>query len=99
MRPRRARPAARGRGAAPSLRATEIADAARDGRDRVALEVDADSPTKADQLYRSLGWETDYVTESWFKDLDRLAVASVPGGGGDHRRVPRQRGPGGAGGG
>ena len=47
-----------------------IADAARDGRDRVALEVDADSPTKADQLYRSLGWETDYVTESWFKDLD-----------------------------
>jgi len=61
--------AARGRGVAKSLLATVIADAARDGRDRVALEVDADSPTSADQLYRSLGWETDYVTESWFKDL------------------------------
>lgn len=62
--------AARGRGVAKSLLATVIADAARHGRDRVSLEVDADSPTKADELYRSLGWETDYVTESWFKDLD-----------------------------
>ncbi|MET1132508.1 MAG: GNAT family N-acetyltransferase, partial [Aeromicrobium sp.] len=62
--------AARGRGVAKSLLATVIADAARNGRDRVALEVDADSPTKADELYRSLDWETDYVTESWFKDLD-----------------------------
>ncbi|MCD9154911.1 GNAT family N-acetyltransferase [Aeromicrobium duanguangcaii] len=62
--------AARGRGVAKSLLATVIADAARHGRDRVTLEVDADSPTKADELYRSLGWETEYVTESWFKDLD-----------------------------
>ena len=62
--------AARGRGVAKSLLATVIADAARRGRDRVGLEVDADSPTSADELYRSLGWETDYVTESWFKDLD-----------------------------
>jgi len=62
--------AARGRGVAKSLLATVIADAARSGRDRVGLEVDADSPTNADSLYRSLGWETDYVTESWFKDID-----------------------------
>ncbi|WP_230081561.1 GNAT family N-acetyltransferase [Aeromicrobium senzhongii] len=62
--------AARGRGVAKSLLATVIADAAHHGRDRVDLEVDADSPTKADELYRSLGWETEYVTESWFKDLD-----------------------------
>ncbi len=62
--------AARGRGVAKSLLATVIADAARSGRDRVALEVDADSPTRADELYRSLGWETEHVTESWFKDLD-----------------------------
>lgn len=62
--------AARGRGVAKSLLATVIADAARSGRDRVGLEVDADSPTKADELYRSLGWVTDYVTESWFKDID-----------------------------
>ncbi len=62
--------AARGRGVAKSLLATVIADAARHVRDRVALEVDADSPTRADELYRSLGWETDYVTQSWFKDLD-----------------------------
>lgn len=62
--------AARGRGVAKSLLATVIADAARSGRDRVGLEVDADSPTNADELYRSLGWTTDYVTESWFKDID-----------------------------
>lgn len=61
--------AARGRGVAKSLLATVIADAARRGRDRVGLEVDADSPTSADALYRSLGWTTQYVTESWFKDL------------------------------
>jgi len=62
--------AARGRGVAKSLLATVIADAARSGHDRVGLEVDADSPTNADSLYRSLGWETDHVTESWFKDID-----------------------------
>ncbi|GAA3545736.1 N-acetyltransferase [Aeromicrobium flavum] len=62
--------AARGRGVAKSLLATVIADAAQRGRNRVGLEVDADSPTSADQLYRSLGWETEYVTESWFKDID-----------------------------
>ena len=61
---------ARGRGIAKSLLYTVIADAARRGRDRVGLEVDADSPTGADGLYRSMGWETDYVIESWFKDLE-----------------------------
>ncbi len=61
---------ARGRGVAKSLLHTVIADAAERGRDRVGLEVDASSPTGADGLYRSMGWETDYVTESWFKDVD-----------------------------
>ncbi|HEX3221773.1 MAG TPA: GNAT family N-acetyltransferase [Nocardioides sp.] len=61
--------AARGRGVAKGLLHTVIADAAKRGRDRVALEVDADSPTKADQLYVSMGWVTDYVTESWFRDV------------------------------
>lgn len=60
---------ARGRGVAKSLLGTVIADAAERGRDRVGLEVDADSPTSADQLYLSLGWTTDYATDSWFKDI------------------------------
>jgi ribosomal protein S18 acetylase RimI-like enzyme len=61
---------ARGRGVAKALLHTVIADAAQRGRDRVGLEVDADSPTGADGLYASMGWKTDYVIESWFKDLD-----------------------------
>lgn len=61
---------ARGRGVAKALLHAVIADAARRGRDRVGLEVDADSPTGADGLYRSLGWRTRYVTESWHRDLD-----------------------------
>jgi mycothiol synthase len=60
---------ARGRGVAKSLLATVIADAASRGRDRVGLEVDADSPTGADGLYVSMGWETKYVTQSWHKDV------------------------------
>lgn len=60
---------ARGRGVAKSLLYTVIADAAERSRDTVSLEVDNDSPTGADGLYRSLGWEVDYVTDSWFKDL------------------------------
>jgi GNAT superfamily N-acetyltransferase len=62
--------AARGRGVAKSLLATVIADAAQRGRNRVGLEVDADSPTSADQLYLALGWTTDYATDSWFKDIE-----------------------------
>jgi GNAT superfamily N-acetyltransferase len=62
--------AARGRGVAKGLLHTVLADAAERGRDRVALEVDADSPTRADGLYVAMGWVTDYVTESWFRDVD-----------------------------
>ena len=60
---------ARGRGVAKALLHTIIADAAARGRNRVGLEVDADSPTGAHELYVSLGWETKYVTESWHKDV------------------------------
>ncbi len=62
--------AARGRGVAKGLLSTVVSDAAERGRDRVSLEVDADSPTGADGLYVSMGWTTDYVTESWFRDVD-----------------------------
>jgi GNAT superfamily N-acetyltransferase len=55
----------RGRGVAKALLHTVIRDAAERGRSRVDLEVDADSPTGAQGLYLSMGWETDYVTESW----------------------------------
>jgi len=61
---------ARGRGVAKALLYAVIADAAQRGRDRVGLEVDSDSPTGADGLYASMGWNTDYVLESWFKELD-----------------------------
>jgi GNAT superfamily N-acetyltransferase len=60
---------ARGRGVAKGLLRTVLADAAARGRDNVALEVDANSPTGADRLYRGLGWETSYVTESWHRDV------------------------------
>jgi ribosomal protein S18 acetylase RimI-like enzyme len=63
-------PSARGRGVARSLLATVIADAAARGRNRVGLEVDADSPTGADRLYVSMGWRTDYVTRSWHRFVD-----------------------------
>jgi ribosomal protein S18 acetylase RimI-like enzyme len=62
-------PNARGRGVARSLLRTIIADAAGNGRDRVGLEVDADSPTGADRLYQSMGWTTSYMTQSWHKDV------------------------------
>jgi ribosomal protein S18 acetylase RimI-like enzyme len=60
---------ARGRGVAKALLHAVIADAAERGRDRVGLEVDDDSPTGANGLYSSMGWATDYVLESWFKDI------------------------------
>jgi ribosomal protein S18 acetylase RimI-like enzyme len=56
---------ARGRGVAKSLLHTVIRDARQRGRTSVDLEVDADSPTGADGLYRSMEWTTTYVTESW----------------------------------
>lgn len=61
---------ARGRGVAKALLHTVIGDAARRGRNRVGLEVDADSPTGADGLYTSMGWATDYRTQSWHRDVD-----------------------------
>jgi GNAT superfamily N-acetyltransferase len=61
--------AARGRGVAKGLLQTVLGDAALRGRNRVGLEVDADSPTRADGLYLALGWATEYVTESWFRDV------------------------------
>ena len=61
---------ARGRGVAKALLHTVIAEAARRGRNRVGLEVDDDSPTGADGLYTSMGWVTDYRTQSWHRELD-----------------------------
>ena len=60
---------ARGRGVAKSLLRTVIADAASNDRDRVGLEVDADSPSRAEALYVSMGWTTSRVTESWHRDV------------------------------
>ncbi len=61
--------AARGRGVATALLLAVVQDAAARGRDRVGLEVDADSPTGAHRLYERWGWRTKYVTESWHKDV------------------------------
>jgi ribosomal protein S18 acetylase RimI-like enzyme len=61
---------ARGRGVAKALLHSVISGTAASGGDRVGLEVDADSPTGADGLYVSMGWHTDYVTESWHQDID-----------------------------
>ncbi|GAA1972845.1 GNAT family N-acetyltransferase [Isoptericola halotolerans] len=60
---------ARGRGVATALLHAVVADAAARGRNRVGLEVDADSPTGAEALYVHLGWRTKYTTESWHRDL------------------------------
>ncbi len=65
---------ARGRGVAKALLHTVIADAAQRGRDRVGLEVDADSPTGADGLYGSMGWKTDYVTRVLVQGDRRLGL-------------------------
>lgn len=60
---------ARGRGVASALLDTVITDAAARGRRSVGLEVDADSPTGAADLYRSLGFATRYATQSWHREL------------------------------
>lgn len=60
---------ARGKGAARSLLHAVIVDAAERGRERVGLEVDADSPTGAVDLYTSEGFRTAYITQSWHRDL------------------------------
>lgn len=67
---------ARGRGVAKALLHAVIADAAARGRNRVGLEVDADSPTGADGLYRSMGWDTVYLTQSWHRDLPVSAAGT-----------------------
>ncbi|MEN5074598.1 GNAT family N-acetyltransferase [Isoptericola cucumis] len=61
---------ARGRGVATALLLAVVADAAARGRDRVGLEVDADSPTGAAALYEKWGWRTKYRTESWHRDIE-----------------------------
>lgn len=61
---------ARGHGVAKALLHTVIADAAERGRNRVGLEVDADSPTGAEGLYTSMGWSTTYESQSWHQQLD-----------------------------
>ncbi|MEO8851341.1 MAG: GNAT family N-acetyltransferase, partial [Allobranchiibius sp.] len=66
---------ARGRGVAKGLLYAVIADAAGRGRGRVGLEVDADSPTQADGLYRSMGWVTKYRTQTWSRDIDTTLKA------------------------
>ncbi|MCA5892419.1 GNAT family N-acetyltransferase [Isoptericola sp. NEAU-Y5] len=60
---------ARGRGVATALLFAVVQDAAARGRDRVGLEVDADSPTGAAALYEKWGWRTEYRTESWHRDI------------------------------
>lgn len=65
---------ARGRGIAKALLHTVIADAAERGRDRVDLEVDAESPTGADGIYRSMCWVEDHRTESWHATLGEPVV-------------------------
>lgn len=71
---------ARGRGIAKALLNAAIRDAAERGRTRVGLEVDADSPTGADGLYRSMGWETVSRSQTWMKTVprrdSRLAVGA-----------------------
>ena len=63
----------RGRGVAKALLATVVADTAARGRHWVGLEVDAASPTGADGLYRSLGWEVESLTRSWHREVPAAA--------------------------
>ena len=60
---------ARGRGVAKSLLHAVFADAAARDRPTVGIEVDADSPTGAADLYLAMGFTTAYETASWHKDL------------------------------
>jgi mycothiol synthase len=67
---------ARGTGVARSLLNAVIVDAAERGRNRVGLEVDADSSTGAVDLYASTGFETVGSTQSWHRNLLVLANSS-----------------------
>ncbi len=70
---------ARGRGVAKALLRAVIADAAARRRSAVGLEVDADSPTRADGLYLSMGWRTRYTTQSWHRTLSLPGSEAVAG--------------------
>ncbi|WP_462417194.1 GNAT family N-acetyltransferase [Kytococcus sp. Marseille-QA3725] len=61
--------AARGRGAAKGLLHAVIRDAAERGRQYVDLEVDADSPTGANEIYSAMGWRTKYVSQTWHQSI------------------------------
>lgn len=74
---------ARGRGVAKGMLHSVIRDTAQRGRNRVVLEVDAESPTGADGLYSSMGWVTTHRTESWHRHLP----ISHPERAGHHQRV------------
>jgi ribosomal protein S18 acetylase RimI-like enzyme len=68
---------ARGTGVARSLLNAVIVDAAERGRDRVGLEVDADSSTGAVDLYTSTGFHAMGSTQSWHRDLSVGETTSV----------------------
>jgi CRP-like cAMP-binding protein len=55
---------------ARSLIDAVVTDAADRDRGYVGLEVDADSPTGAADLYVSLGFTTSYITQSWHRYVD-----------------------------
>ena len=58
----------RRRGIGRALMLEAQAAARRGGRSTLVLDTRQGDPSEA--LYRSMGWATDYVIESWFKDLD-----------------------------
>lgn len=70
---------ARGRGVAKSLLHAVFIDAAARDRPSVGIEVDADSPTGAGELYLAMGFTTDYETASWHKDLPVTGDLPVAG--------------------
>ncbi len=80
---------ARGRGVAKSLLSTVIADAAARDRDRVGLEVDADSPTGADGLYISMGWVSQVRHAVLAQGRPRQLTAVLS----ERRRIPGRPGP------
>jgi ribosomal protein S18 acetylase RimI-like enzyme len=74
---------ARGRTVARSLLNAVIVDAAERGRNRVGLEVDADSPTGAVDLYTTTGFGTSFITQSWHRDLPVGETDTPDSGAGD----------------
>lgn len=62
---------ARGRGVAKALFQAFYANARQFGFAKAELEVDADSPTKAHEIYEALGFREDYRLETWHKTITR----------------------------